>query len=83
MRVQSTTLVVLAVLLGFSAPAYSQTYRLVPNQASEGYRLHAPNGQTYNVAPNYGMKQFGGPNTPSSYTIKRVPGGNGDLNFRN
>jgi hypothetical protein len=82
MRIQVASLSLAVALLGVSSAAYGQVYRLVPNQASEGYRLHTPNGQTYNVAPNYGMQQFGRPNVLSSYTIKRVPGGNGDLDIR-
>ena len=78
MRLHFATFSIASALLGLTAPAFSQVYRLVPNQASEGYRLHTPNGQTYNIAPNYGMREYGKQPVPQSYTIKRVPGGNGD-----
>ena len=84
MRVQVTASVsLLAALLGISTPAFSQgVYRVVPHQSDGGARIHAPNGQTYTIYPNYGMQQYGRNNVPSSYTIMRVPGGNGDLGIR-
>ncbi len=72
-----------AAVLGLASPVDAQVYRLVPNQSSDGYRLHTPSGQTYSVTPNYGFRKFGEEQRPTSYTIKSTPAGGGDLWFEN